>query len=72
MGKLDIHQKTTVKTTIRKTLVRTGPAAFYAPVEWLPIGLPKGTVVGVDKEECGWLRIIGTTWWISAKFVEWL
>lgn len=64
--------KAAVRITIKKSLVRCGPAAFYSPVEAFPLGLTKGAVVGIDKEEGGWLRIIGTTWWISGQFVEWL
>lgn len=64
--------KATIRTTIKKSLVRTGPAVFYDPVECLPLGVPKGSVIGVDKEDGGWLRIIGTNWWISGRFAEWL
>lgn len=61
-----------VETTVKKSLVRIGPGVFYDPVACLPMGLPKGTKVGIDKEANGWLRMIGTEWWITKKCVHWL
>lgn len=59
-----------VETTVKKSMVRIGPAAFYDPAECFPSGIPKGVKVGIDREENGWLRMIGTNWWITAKCVR--
>lgn len=63
-------QKTAIQLISKKSLVRIGPGVFYDVVEALPNGLPKGTVLGVDKEESGWYRIIGTNWWVSKFFAR--
>lgn len=50
-------------------MVRTGPASSYPAVECFPCGLPKGAKVGIDKEQNGWGRLAGTTWWVSLSYI---
>lgn len=56
--------KKTVTVKAKKILVHSGPGTFYDPVEAFPNGLKDGSVVGIDKVDGNWGRMIGTNWWI--------
>lgn len=60
----------TINTNTSNLMVRTGPGASYSVVECFPSGLPKGTKVGIDKEENGWGRLAGTAWWLFLQWVK--
>lgn len=50
-------------------MVRMGPGTGYNHVEGLPSGLPKGTKVGIEKEQNGWGRLAGTAYWVYLGYV---
>lgn len=60
----------TVNTNTSNLMVRSGAGTTYAAVSTLPGGLPKGTVVGIDKEQGGWSRLAGTSWWVASKWLK--
>lgn len=63
--------KYTGKVNVRTYLmVRSGPGSSYSPVDAFPCGLINGQQIGIDKEQNGWGRIIGTTWWVSLTYIK--
>lgn len=59
----------TVNTNRGNLNVRTGPGTSYPIVECFPSGLPRGTKVGIDKEDNNWGRLAGTTSWVYLRHV---
>lgn len=49
--------------------VRTGPGTSYSKAECFPGGLLNGTKLTIDKEQNGFGRLIGTTYWVSTEYV---
>lgn len=60
----------TINTKSANLMVREGAGSSYPIVVCFPSGLPKGSKVGIDKEQDGWGRLIGTTWWVSLKYIK--
>lgn len=59
----------TIATQKDNLMVREGAGATFPVVSCFPSGLPKGTKVGIDKEQNGWCRLAGTTWWVYGKYI---
>lgn len=53
-----------------KQMVHYGPSTKFPFVEAFPSGLPRGTSIGIDGEEHGWGRLIGTDWWVYIGHAE--
>lgn len=53
-----------------KQLVHHGPGMKFPAVEAFPSGLPRGKSIGIDKEENGYGRLIGTDWWVFIGYKD--
>lgn len=68
-GKIVSTYTGTVKVSSNLS-VRTGPGTTYSKAACFPGGLLNGTKVTIDKEQDGFGRLIGTTFWVSTQYVS--